>query len=267
MRDTDDRLFEYLDEAERDLIESVEREEWKPVKDVDAAKKKARRAAMVTMQTGDRCNVPGPSSGGRNGDTFGGPACISHTVDIDREALDAFVADLREEFGVDTSTQRIALRSLEPPSWLQLVAEAPWWLQALGACAAIYVTELLKGAAKATVRAISKSDSALSALASSVCELRKRHPVRTEVMIGLPVPDERSGALLAIKADSLEGVKHEIALFVYHLPELMELMETEELSRNAVGIIQLVLMDEGHVEVRWTDNDTLERRTKILGFR
>ena len=38
MHETNDRQFDYLDETERDLIESVENDEWTPVEDVEAAK-------------------------------------------------------------------------------------------------------------------------------------------------------------------------------------------------------------------------------------
>ena len=57
MRETDDRQFEYLDEAERDLIESVENDEWKPVEDVDEAKKQARGQALGTLHRDERCNL------------------------------------------------------------------------------------------------------------------------------------------------------------------------------------------------------------------
>ena len=57
MHETTDRQFEYIDEAERDLIESVENEEWTPVRDVDEAKKRARRHGMVTLQRGERDNL------------------------------------------------------------------------------------------------------------------------------------------------------------------------------------------------------------------
>ena len=267
MREIDDRQFEYLDEAERDLIESVENDEWKPVEDVDEAKKQARRQAMATLHRDERCNLQERTLEWCNRDASSDSACISHTEDIDSDALDALVADIKKMFGVDTTTHRIMLRSLEPPSWLQVVAEAPWWFQALGAGAAIYVAELLKGAAKSTVRAISKRDDALSALASSLCEFRKKHPIRTKLMIGLPVLDEESGTLLTIRADAFDDVEHEIALFVHHLPELIELMESEELSKKAVGMVQLMLVGEGNIEVRWTDHSTFEERRKILRLR
>ena len=56
MRDTDDRILEYLDQEERELVESVENDEWIPVDDVEAAKKRARQRAMATLRRDGRCS-------------------------------------------------------------------------------------------------------------------------------------------------------------------------------------------------------------------
>ena len=54
MREAEERQFEYLDEDERDLIESVENDEWIPVDDVETAKMRARQSARTTLQRDER---------------------------------------------------------------------------------------------------------------------------------------------------------------------------------------------------------------------
>ena len=72
MHDTGGR-FEYLDEEERELVESVENDQWIPVEDVEAAKKRARQRAMTTLRRDRRC-IPQASlleSSGKNEFTAG----------------------------------------------------------------------------------------------------------------------------------------------------------------------------------------------------
>ena len=76
---------------------------------------------------------------------------IEHTHEIDGDALEALASSIKRVSGTDVITREIVLKSFEAPSWIRILAEAPWWLQAFGACAALYVAELVKGAAKATV--------------------------------------------------------------------------------------------------------------------
>ena len=267
MRETDDRQFEYLDEAERDLIESVENDEWKPVGDVDEVKKQARRQAMATLHRDERCNLQERELEQREGTASIASPRIEHTHEIDGDALEALASSIKRVSGTDVITREIVLKSFEAPSWIRILAEAPWWLQAFGACAALYVAELVKGAAKATVQALTNRDTPLGVFSSSLREFRKIRLGRTGIAIGLPVPGECFGTVLAVKADSLDDVEHEVAIFVYHLPRIIELMESEELSRNAVGMVQLVLVDEGNIEVRWIDESTFEERSRLLRHR
>ena len=44
------RRFEYLDDEERELAETIERDEWVPVDDVEGATDRAVRYAATTLQ-------------------------------------------------------------------------------------------------------------------------------------------------------------------------------------------------------------------------
>ena len=56
-QDSDSPVFAYIDEEERDLIESLERDEWRPVADRDAAVAEAQAYAVATLKKDRRMNV------------------------------------------------------------------------------------------------------------------------------------------------------------------------------------------------------------------
>jgi predicted DNA binding CopG/RHH family protein len=51
------KAFKPIDQEEEDLMESIEREEWQPVKDIDQEREKAIEAARNTMKKDKRINL------------------------------------------------------------------------------------------------------------------------------------------------------------------------------------------------------------------
>ena len=51
------KVFKPLDEEEKDLMESIERDEWQPVKNFDEEKEKAVTAARNTLKKDKRINL------------------------------------------------------------------------------------------------------------------------------------------------------------------------------------------------------------------
>ncbi|MBC8433878.1 MAG: antitoxin [Desulfobacterales bacterium] len=51
------KAFEPIDQEEKDLMESIERDEWKPVKDINQEKEKAIAAARNTLKKNKRINL------------------------------------------------------------------------------------------------------------------------------------------------------------------------------------------------------------------
>ncbi len=49
--------FKPIDQEEKDLMESIERDDWKPVKDFDREKEKAIAAARSTLKKNKRINL------------------------------------------------------------------------------------------------------------------------------------------------------------------------------------------------------------------
>ena len=57
MKKFDKKSFEPLDSEEKELMESIEREEWQPVDDLNQEKKKAIEAACNTLKKDKRINL------------------------------------------------------------------------------------------------------------------------------------------------------------------------------------------------------------------
>ena len=51
------KLFEAIDDEERDLIRSIERDEWKEVKELEIYKSRAQEYAESTMRKDKRMNI------------------------------------------------------------------------------------------------------------------------------------------------------------------------------------------------------------------
>lgn len=53
----DKKAFKPLDQEEKDLMESIERDEWQPVRDFDRERKKAVEVARNTLKKDKRINL------------------------------------------------------------------------------------------------------------------------------------------------------------------------------------------------------------------
>jgi len=57
MKKANKKAFEPIDQEEIDLMESIERDEWQPVKNIDQEKEKAIAAARNTLKKDKRINL------------------------------------------------------------------------------------------------------------------------------------------------------------------------------------------------------------------
>jgi len=57
MKKINEKIFKPLDQEEKDLMESVERGEWQPVKNITEEKEKAMLAARNTLKKDKRINL------------------------------------------------------------------------------------------------------------------------------------------------------------------------------------------------------------------
>lgn len=196
---------------------------------------------------------------------------IVSTADVALADLELFADHVGSQFEVSVSKSQIHLRSVDPPSWATLLAEAPWWIQGLGAAAALYVAELVKEAAKETWRERAKvlgtvktAGNRLGKLAEGLVDLRNRLSAPTTLGIGLPVPSEFFPTHLAIEGNGLEEVTAQLALFVHHLPALSRLLSEQGAAERAATGVHLELQDDGALSVWWHDRETLAVNRHLL---
>ncbi len=57
MKKTSNKAFKPIDQEEKDLMESIDRNEWQPVKNIDQERKKAIEAARNTLKKDKRINL------------------------------------------------------------------------------------------------------------------------------------------------------------------------------------------------------------------
>ena len=57
MKKINTKVFEPIDEEERDLMESIEKDDWRSVKNLEEEKKKAIAAAQNTLKKDKRINL------------------------------------------------------------------------------------------------------------------------------------------------------------------------------------------------------------------
>ncbi|HEX6284826.1 MAG TPA: hypothetical protein VFZ71_08125, partial [Pyrinomonadaceae bacterium] len=140
--------------------------------------------------------------------------------------------------------------------------------------AALYVAEIVKEAGKDTWKHRAKALSAAVAAANlikrfgtALASLRRRLPSRTRIEIALPIPDDYFCTRVELIGTDADDLAIQTALFVHHLPALVELMRDEQLDRrNVAGGISLTLLPDASLHVRWQDSDTLREHTRTVPF-
>ncbi len=197
------------------------------------------------------------------------------TADIPLQTLDAVSTELGADFHLEVDEHQIFLRSAAPPSWVTFLADADWWVKAMAAYAALYVAEIVKEAGKDTWKHRAKALSAavtavnlISRLGTALANLRKRIPQGTRIEIALPIPDDYFCTRVELIGTDADDLTIQIALFVHHLPALVELMRNQDLDgRTVAGGISIKLLPDASLHIRWQDNDTLQEHTRTIQFK
>lgn len=196
------------------------------------------------------------------------------TGDIDRKRLETFVSDLEGALDVQLDGRTKMFKSLEPPSFIDFFATAPWWVQGLGALAAAYVAGLAEEAGKQTwkerarlVRAVVDANNKIARLARALNKLRSGGRSDTKLGLALPVPDDYFGTRVELLGKDDDVIAAEIALFVHHLPKLEQLIEAEGLKAGrATGPVILMIEDDASMRVHWMDRKSLDVQERRLSF-
>lgn len=200
---------------------------------------------------------------------------VLSTDDVPLECLSEFGDDLGPEFEFEIEEGRVVLLSVQPPSWIHLIADSSWWVSLFSAAAALYVAEIVKEAAKeswknrAKVAAVvAGAANKLKLFAEKIVRLKQKLPERTEIVLALPVPSDYFGVRLALSTQDADLLAVQIALFVTHMPALVEVIRDEKLdgSRVASGLF-LELLENGDLKVVWFNRESLERESLIIPLR
>jgi len=194
------------------------------------------------------------------------------TGDVSIPLLNEISEGLLPEVKLDVDDHQIFLKAAEPPSWVTLIADLPWWVQAMSGYAALYIAEVVKEAGKETWQNRAKllsplvsAGGSLAKLAQAIADLRARLSSRTRLEIALPFPDEVFPARLEIAGSSVEEIAMQVALFVHHLPALGELIQHRGLNHGSIaGGLTLTLQKNGSLKVSWQDVETSKRLNHVL---
>lgn len=186
---------------------------------------------------------------------------------LQRLFLDEPLAELTE-----IDERQYFFKSLDAPSWVQIIAGVDAWQALLGAGLSIYVTGVLSEAGKDSwknrgkaYKAIKSGSQLLLQLARRIVTLQNLLNPETRIEIGLPISDGNYSALLPITANGVEAVEQQLAQFSAHCAALREIFDREDF--NAVGWVILSLSDNGDLLVQWMDAASLGQREETVSLR
>lgn len=199
---------------------------------------------------------------------------VISTSDLSLEDLRDLSKELGPDFEMDVDERQRFYRSYVPPSWIKFLAEADWWTNLLGLYVGLYIAEIVKEAGKDTWKNRAKipplavaAGGRIKQFALGLRRLRSRLAPRTRIDIGLPFPDDYDGTCLELAGTDDDELALQIALFVYFLPDVANLIRDEGLTRSSVATgLQLRLRVLGlSLEVSWQD-EALRKQVRLLKF-
>lgn len=197
---------------------------------------------------------------------------ISATQDVPEEQLSALADDLSALGSVYVDGNRTFYKSAEPPSWVALFEQTSAWVLLLGPAAAVFLNELLKEAAKDTWRNKDRIARAMARpvaqplriAAAAIASFRSTIAPRTDVDIGIPLPDDHFGTRLRLEGTDADSIALDVALFVHQCGAIQALLEDAERSgAGVIGQISLRLLTDGSLQVEWLSRD-LEQQSIML---
>jgi hypothetical protein len=178
-------------------------------------------------------------------------------------------SDVRQELLIDwqplgrlEQAHEVSLKSPEAPSYIQIMADALQWVTPLKVIATVFLSQLAKEAAtdiynhkRQIGQALATATTAPLRLAAAVKRARDRSP-RCSLAIGLPLPDEVTGTVLWLDADSEEEIALSIARFVVRAETIEQLIQAEITAGcPPIGHVQVIPTDSGGFLLHWMDRE------------
>lgn len=200
---------------------------------------------------------------------------VQSTSDVSVAVLREAARLLPADWPAEVDDEQMFFKSMEVPSWVSIVAGAPWWVQALAAAVSVYLTGILSEAGKDSWKhrgriaaGVRRVPPALKQFVEFVLAAQSAGSTKTFVVLAIPFPDEFNNAHLRLSYLNKEELEFSIALFVHHIPALERLWQEEGLfEATPVGGIQLALGEDCSLFVSWMDKVTLDQCDRVLPFR
>ena len=185
------------------------------------------------------------------------------TEKFDPENAAAIRAELSEYLKV-SEPHFIIMRSVDPPSFVQILGDASAWLP-LKAAATVYLATLAKRAADATWNKLtsllgSNEVKPLANVAKTLATAADSVDGEVAIVVGLNIPDDHVGTAISIKSGDPEEVAHVLASFIDHVERISKAMKVEvEAGRTPLGRAIIELQDDGSLLIRWVAQTDFSR--------
>lgn len=101
-------------------------------------------------------------------------------------------------------------------------------------------------------------------MANAIVEVIASTPGRTQVRIGLPIPDDFMASCFQIESIDQNEIAIAIALFVLQAEEIERTLKKANQDNGIFGNVKLTLRKDGRFEAEWKD-DEFNRHKIIIG--
>ena len=188
---------------------------------------------------------------------------LALTEKFDPENAAAIRAELSEYLKVG-EPRFIIMKSVDPPSFLQLLGDVSAWVP-LTAAATVYLLTLVKRAADATWNRLasrfgSNEIKPLVAVAKTLAAAADSVDGEVAIVMGLNIPDDHFGTAISIKSGDPEEVARVLASFIVHVEQISKAMKVEvEAGRTPLGRAIIELQDDGSLLIRWVAQTDFSR--------
>ncbi|HET9814038.1 MAG TPA: hypothetical protein VFP57_10350 [Sphingomicrobium sp.] len=194
---------------------------------------------------------------------------IQSTGDILLEKLEAVFAESVVAELTEIDERQYFFKSMDAPSWVQLLANVNEWVALLGGGLSVYVAGILAEAGKDTwkkrasiPKGVRRGSRMLLELARKIVTLQNVVGPATRIEIGIPISDDHYSALLPINVGSPEEVELQLARFSAQAVALSDLLGQSDVK--PLGWVILSLTERGDLLVQWSDAETLQRHEETL---
>jgi hypothetical protein len=193
---------------------------------------------------------------------------IEFTQDIPELVAQELVEDLRRS-GQEVHTERLLMRSLEPPSWIALTSDLSGWLTVLGGVAAtasaaklgsLAATDIWKNKGKIASALGALAFAPLRHLARSLIEAKNASSRTPEIDIRLRV-SEIVVLRLRCESEDSESIARDLFRFFIFAPHLQSEAERQIVDAlEPLTDVQITFKSDGTTELRWIGGRELQER-------